>query len=315
MKAVNPKNLAAIFIPLLIVTGGRISAQNESAVAEAPMVPTPAPALPQPPGESVSVPALGPRRLMGWNLGDRYAPAGCVLVIPNTKIQTEDLLATIEDLTIMSRVFDKKLAHERMIPATSRLFARGDDALFQRFFSQHNRSTEAIYLQGYGAMFFINVDFPLWTPVETPEQETSQDVDKVWEEAKIDVYNLEKDSGRGRTQEEEKYDAEQVAELKETLIKALKHAANIRCMKSQEWLNIIVKGKSPGDVIKAVVNAPSGRSSGLSRYDALAFVSKATTTGDSTFLSIRAKKQDIDAFVEGTLDYEQFRRRAEVLTY
>jgi hypothetical protein len=252
---------------------------------------------------------------MGWNLGDRYAPAGSVLVIPNTEIQAEDLLATIEDMTVMSRVFDKKLVDEHFMTAPSRFFVGADDALFQRFFSEHHQSTEAIYLQGYGAMFFINLDFPLWTPVDTPEQETPEDVDKVWEEAKIDVYNLEKDSGRGGKQEEEKYDAEQVAELKETVIKALKHAANIRCMKSQEWLTIIVKGKSPGDVIKAVVNAPSRSSSGLNRYDALKIVSKGGAAGDSTFLSIRAKKLDIDAFAKGELGYEQFRQRAEVLAY
>ncbi len=35
----------------------------------------------------------------------------------------------------------------------------------------------------------------------------------------------------------------------------------------------------------------------------------------STVLTIRAKKSDIDAFVKGNLDLEQFQKKVEIFTY
>lgn len=312
MKPTHRKTFTAVFVLLLMVTAYPVYAQGESSIPEAPTAPSPVVSPPQQSSSvSVSLPTIR-SRARAWNVPDRYGPTGCVLVVPNKEIETEALLASMTDMTVMSRVFDKKLAAEHLIPPTSRLLGRTYDT-FQPFCSPHQQGTGAIYLQGYAAMFFVNVDFPLWTPVESPEKETAEGVDKLWEDTITEMYYP--DQVNKRDKDEQQYDAEQVQELKETLIRTLKHAANIRCMESQEWLTVVVKGKSSGDVTKGSVSTRGGKQDDFWRYDALQFLSKASAAADSTFLSIRAKKQDIDAFAEGTLDYEQFRRHTEVLTY
>lgn len=313
MKPTHRKTFTAMFVSLLMVTAYPVYAQGESSIPEAPTAPTPVVSPPQQSSSvSVSLPAIR-SRARAWNVRDRYGPTGCVLVVPNKEIETEALLASMTDMTVMSRVFDKKLATEHLIPPTSRLLARTYDP-FQPFCSPHQQGTGAIYLQGYAAMFFVNIDFPLWTPVESPEKETAEGVDKLWEDTITEMYYPDQVNRRHKA-EPERYDPQKVQELKETLIRTLKHAANIRCMESQEWLTVVVKGKSSGDVVKGSVSTRRGKQDDFWRYDALQFLSKASAAADSTFLSIRAKKLDIDAFARGELAYEQFRQRTEVLIY
>jgi hypothetical protein len=102
---------------------------------------------------------------------------------------------------------------------------------------------------------------------------------------------------------EEGGDAEKVEYLKRTLVKALKHAANIRGLRKQEWVTLVVRGWQPAVVIKKTVIKG--------------------TTGSSTtheqpprkVLIIRAKKSDVDVFSKGDLDFDEFRQRTQVFKY
>jgi len=242
---------------------------------------------------------------------------GKVLVIPTAEIMPQDVGTMMEDMTVMCRIFDKKLAQSQP------LRVRFSSNLGWTFFSQDSRSTGAIYVQGYGTLFLTKVDFLLSPPPEAPvEKETKEeDVDPVWEQMKQEMYTPEEDRRRRPDRPEEKYDAEKVENLKTTLIKALKHAANIRGLKSDESVILTVIGKasqSAGVTIQAI----GGTDEILveDKRNKIVSIVKAPSLSDigfssPTVLVISAKKSDIDAFAKGQYDFDQFRQRTQLLLY
>ncbi len=241
-----------------------------------------------------------------------HSGGGAVLVVPAAELEPEDLAEITEDMTVMSRIFDNKLSQARL--TTGRVGWYVED--YNPFFWRDSGTTEALYLEGYAALFLIKVNFPLSpTPEAKEEKETQEeeDIDPLWKETKQEIYAPEEAGRRRRTDRpEEKYDAEKVEELKETLIKALKHAANIRGLKPDESVILTVTGKAgqSGPFVTGVYK------SGDSKY--------ITTTGSAgagsgslspTVLTIRAKKSDIDDFAEGKLSFEKFTEKTQLLSY
>ncbi len=244
---------------------------------------------------------------------------GAVLVIPAAQMKVEDLAAITEDMTVMSRIFDTKLSQAHLTTGRGGWFVGLDP-----FFGRDSRTTEAIYLEGYGALFLMKVNVLLSPPPETQqEKETKEeDIDPLWAETRRQMYEPEKVSRTRRTDRpEEKYDAEKVEDLKETLIKTLKHAANIRALKPDESVILTVIGKagqSAGVTIKAINTR--GEYLILDKDKRTTSIVKAPSLSDigfssPTVLTIRAKKSDIDAFAKGQLDFDQFRQKTQLLSY
>jgi hypothetical protein len=160
-----------------------------------------------------------------------------VLVVPDEQVKPEDLAAITEDMQIMSHILDERFKETRRV--------QGVFTDFGDFFGRDNRQTEAIYLQGYGVLFSMEVNFtfspaPKPQPVQTAEP--NEQVDSTWEKAKQQVFSPgESRSGRGSGSTEES-DSQMVEELKRDLITTLKHAANIRCVQPDEWIILTVIG-------------------------------------------------------------------------
>jgi hypothetical protein len=253
----------------------------------------------------------------------QHSSGGAVLVIPTAEMKIDDLAMITEDMTVMSRIFDKKLSQARL--TTGGAWPIGSDLmLFGR--SRSSGAIEAIYLEGYGALFLIKVNVLLSPPPETQqEKETEEeDTDPLWTETIQEMYAPQKVSTRRRRGErpEEKYDAEKVEDLKETLIKTLKHAANIRNLKPDESVILTVIGKAGQSATFA--NGRLYREPGSSYIlsDALlvsgktVFSNRAGTGFSSpAVLTIRAKKSDIDAFAKGQLSFDQFTQKTLLLSY
>ena len=234
---------------------------------------------------------------------------GGILVIPTAQMKMENLAVITEDMSIMSRIFDKQLGQLNEPAARGGLY--GD---FNPFFGRGNRTTEAIYLEGYGALFLMNVNIPLSAPPEVQQEEKAQeeDTDPVWSQMKREMYAPQEVERRRRTEQpEEKYDAEKVETLKTNLIKTLKHAANIRGLKSEQLVILTVIGDGYRSASTITQSYTYGRSTGSSRI----VQTLPEVEADSivpTVLTICAKKSDIDAFAKGELDYDQFRQRIDI---
>ncbi len=262
-----------------------------------------------------------------------------VLVIPDTEIKTEELAAITQDLQVMAHIFHKIFTGPRLI-----------DGLFEDygdFFGRGSRATEAVYLQGYGVLFLMEVNIPLSSPPKAKEQEKDENAtkaDSVWKQAQQEIFQPSVYRNKRVLNSAEIYDAEKVEELKSRLIKALKHAANMKNLEPDELIILTVIGKGPsysGDLYGGGGYGGGmggygggGYSSGLSEYEGVGaanagrsysrtrgrYSTTRSTRGgtgsvSSTVLTIRAKKSDIDAFAKGDLDYDKFREKAQILTY
>jgi len=270
--------------------------------------------------------------------------AQTILVIPVDQIKPEDLAAITEDVGIMCRIFDKKLRQEYGLNTSLKWDPFGRSA-----------GPEAIYLEGYGVLFLLQVDFPLAPPSEIQEQEPNEQGDVTWEETKRELYSQQEDVGYDQESRivisrlvgapTREYDAEKVEQLKDLIIKSLKHAANIRNLKPDESVIITIRGCAPVDVILETVEtrpssaAPQTSTSGFStaspRSDASQRGTSRTATtanrkhadvlqtllrtkdvsGGSTIMTIRAKKADIDIFAKGQANFDQFQQRVRINTY
>ena len=246
-----------------------------------------------------------------------------VLVIPTAEIKPEDLLTIMEDMNVMSRIFDKQLAKAHLIksPDYSWVYSRGPDRTARSWWlpnlhsRQNGRATETIYLEGFGAIFLMGVDFPLAPPPEVEEKETEEPTDRIWAETKQEIYMPEDAKRRRRDRPtEEEYDAEKVEKLKRTLTNALKHASNIRALKSEDWVILTVTGSGQPAGITTTADARTGQ---VVVHDQT-FV-HTHLPGDigfpmPTLLTICAKKSDIDSFSKGELDFDDFRQRTKIFT-
>jgi hypothetical protein len=158
-----------------------------------------------------------------------------ILVIPAEDIKPEELAGTVEDLYVFSYILDDKFKEPRMIQGVFRDF--GD------FFGRDNRETEAVYMQGYGAVFMMEVDYTFTPASKTQEQtgdETAEDIDPTWQQTRERIFSP---GGRriNRTQAGPD-EGRMVEELKTELIRTLKHATNIRNLMPDEWVILSVTG-------------------------------------------------------------------------
>src|SRR6516162_5173523 len=97
-----------------------------------------------------------------------------------------------------------------------------------------------LYLDGYGALFMVNVGFPLVPPAaKTSEEKPSGD--SAWEEAKQELYGPGPGMRPGLPPGEE-FSAEKVGKLKASLLEALKNASNIRGIRPDESVTVCVLG-------------------------------------------------------------------------
>jgi hypothetical protein len=234
---------------------------------------------------------------------------GGVLVIPSAEMEVENLAAITEDMSVMSRIFGKQLDQSNMPGARWRPLIGVNP-----FLGHVNRTAEAIYLEGYGALFLLNVNMPLSAPPEAQQQKekSEEDTDPVWSQMRREMYEPE-EAGRSRSADrpEEKYDAEKVETLKTNLIKTLKHATNIQALKPEQLVILTVIGDRHGSTATVTQSFSYGRSTGSRRIIQTA-PGDETDSSLPTVLTICAKKSDIDAFAKGELDYDQFRQRTGI---
>lgn len=280
--------------------------------------------------------AMRPRTVLPGGVGE-------VLVIPTTEVAPERFAEVTEDMGVMLHILRDKLSEPRMIMGVWNDY--GD------FFSGGGR--EAFYLQGYGALFVMEVDFPLSfaAPQTDPTEAQEQTVDPVWQRARQRLYAP---TGRrrgsdplGRSPETDRGSFEQ---FKDDLLRTLKHAANIRHLDPNEKVILTIIGQMQGGLPGSGFSGGGsfsdggggwGFEGGSWTYSGGSFgYEGGRTYGDSgaysrgsgrsaygarrgplgppaasTVLTFQATKADVDAFAAGTLDFEQFRQRVKTFTY
>ena len=188
-------------------------------------------------------------RRTGRSLGYRptIAPTADrkVLVVPAAEVKAQDLAEIMEDMQVMSHILDERFKETRRV--------QGAFTDFGDFFGRDNRKTEAIYLQGYGVLFSMEVNFAFSPPPKPQGQEaeqTAERVDSTWQRARRQVFSPGDPRGSRGSGSAEEYNSQMVEELKRDLITTLKHAANVRGVQPDELviLTVIGGGRQSGGV-------------------------------------------------------------------
>lgn len=171
-----------------------------------------------------------------WGLNTRLPGGGKPVVIRSSDMDPKEEGNLEQDLAVMAHLFDKVLEG---LPGESRPYtAMGIDV----FSTPGSSPMRSFYLEGYGAVFMLNVGFPLLPPPpKAGAKEAEPEADSAWEEAKQELYGPRPAAGllAGPTEE---FSEEKVKALKGKLLEALKSASNIRQMKAEDFVTLCVYG-------------------------------------------------------------------------
>lgn len=237
--------------------------------------------------------------LLGGMYGEGVLPGNQrkVFVIPSTETKKEDYPGIERDMHIMSHILDQILKKPQMIGG---VFTVMDD-----FFGRDSRVTEVIYLEGYGAIFFMEVSLLLTGSSESPEtkdqKQASEHTDAIWKRAELELYSPRDMRNNRENRSEQTYDVEKVEVLKKDLIEGLKHAANIRSLKSDDVVILTVIGRS-GEPVRNSRRREWTYQGGKWRWAG----SSTPSLVPAASITIRAKKAVIDAFSKGEMDLDAF---------
>jgi hypothetical protein len=266
-----------------------------------------------------------------------------VVVVPTIEVKDEEFEALTEDIRVMSHILQKEFQEPQTAP--------GVFVDYGGFFGGPDRTIEALYIQGYGALFFIEVEFPLVMPPQPPQQQAekpTEHVDPIWRQAQDEIMSAQDPTAGLRPQPQR--EQRTADELKSNLIKALKHASNIRHLKPEESviLTIISNGINNrtttgtygpytyyegnygmggfGGGYRGGYTDGGGYGGGGYTGGGVTFgtggrpfgpysSSRSSSVTEQTTMTICAKKSDIDAFAKDKLDFEAFRKLAKIFTY
>ena len=250
-------------------------------------------------------------------IGEPFLPAQSqetVLVIPTPDLPAESIADLTEDLAVMCRIFDKSLAPTRATTG----FAYGNRGdVFRYSFGQQAQGTQGLYLDGYGALFFVHVDYPL---VPTEPQEASQakakdSADAVWS-ATVKEMSGQPGEDQQAARSAQTYDPQKVENLKKAAMNTLAHASNIRMRRPQDVVTLVVDAL---DDSRASSNRRYG-TAGRSTSAAAPMPSGATRSASTVrnpagaLLVMRVTKADVDAFAKGQLTVVQFTEKVQTIS-
>jgi len=259
-------------------------------------------------------------------IGDPFLPEQAqenVLVVPTPDLPVENQAELTEDLSIMCRIFDKS------VPAAGNniSFWYGDRAdAFRYVLAQQGRGTQGLYLDGYGALFFLRVDYPL-APTqmqEAAQAKPNEPVDSVWSQTvrEMSGQSAEEPQANRNTPV---YDAQKVENLKKTLVKTLAHASNIRLRRPHDAITLVVgaldEAKAPVYALDEAKAPVYGRSRSTSTTRPMVVRPGATVGGAQpgarhpapALMILRVTKADVDAFARKQMMLGEFTQKVQIL--
>jgi hypothetical protein len=157
-----------------------------------------------------------------------------------------------------------------------------------------SRPVHGMYLEGYGAIFIVRVNFPLVGAPEPPQPKQEKPADTEWEAARERLYGQGADPRAITFARGSDYSAERVNVMEVELVRSLRNAAHVH-VAADEFVVISVEG----------AREPSGVE--VAKGEG-AVVTWTGATRPKTFLALRAKKADIDALAAGQIALEDFKK-------
>lgn len=252
------------------------------------------------------------------NLGESYLQGGGPnvfrsLVLPAGD-EPRDSVAIKEELAIMGRLIEKSLQPESERKSNPFRLEFGGIHLGGR------NDLDALYLEGYGVVFFIEVDYPL-APAPAREEkptETRPAKDDAWEQARREVRG-EPDPDEEIpgiaifTSEARPFDAARVDALKERMIEALQQARNLKCLRDSETVTLVISGVAPREAsarrTRSSVAGPGAP--GTQVYVVGGAVGGGGDVG--SVMTLKVGRPDLEALGAGRLKTDDFGSKVKVV--
>jgi hypothetical protein len=238
-----------------------------------------------------------------WTIHGAGRNGGRTVVVRTSESDPKEQAELEEDLGVMSHILEKvateKKSNQPFRPMGINVFYTPGASPLRNF-----------YLDGYGALFLLNVGFPL-LPAPTGEVEKEKsETSSTWDEARQELYGQPKRTTTF-TMTGEPYDEDRVNRLRDSLVDALRNASNIRGLKPDDWLTVCVFGSAGQPRVRAVERrgkAGEVRTETITSEPGNALLRQ-------SMMTIRVRKSDADALARGNLSLEAFHKRAHVVTY
>jgi hypothetical protein len=232
------------------------------------------------------------------------------LVIFSSDAEPKKSAEISEDLAVMSKIVEDSFPEEVLRDPMRKV-------LGIHIGMQEGQNSRNFYLEDYGVVFFQTVTLPL-LPAEKPEakkEKKSEPEDSTWEEARQELFGRKRAPGstvkvRGVRQLE--YDGGKVEKLKESLIGSLRNATNIRHLKPQESVTIVIS--SPTGSVPNEEGEEDHLELRVGDGETFLFNS-GPIEGERATMVIRAKKSDIDEFARKKQDVNDFKKKVSVNLY
>ena len=250
------------------------------------------------------------------------------VIVTSRPLETKELAAAEEDLGIMTRLLEKEL---------ERVGGPGGqpDALGIALTQLNGRGPSAMLLEGYGAVFTLPTRLAL-SPTGQPRPAGTASTpppNSPWEQTRREMFGepgrlpgppngpgarpgggFEMPMGFGPAE----FDPKRVEDLKKGVLESLRHAANIRALKGDDFITVVVQSQ-----------AGAGPASGGEFFSETRTMTSTSVNGEPPrvethvsrdggpvgngrpgTLSVRAKKVDCEDFAKGKLTLDQFAKKA-----
>ena len=238
-----------------------------------------------------------------------------VLVVPTSDLPPASVADLTQDLTVMCRLFAKSVPFTTTGKAPIRP-ARNNDVFYGLVLGPMTRGAQALYLDGYGALFFLHVDYPLvpTEPQEPAQPKTAESTDTVWTRTVQELTGQPGDEQQ-TARNTPTYDARRVEELRQALIKTLVHCANIR-LRPLDLVTLVVgdldDNRRPNFKLWPALRSGLA-TTGSSAAAPASPAQPATRPPTAALLILRVAKADVDAFAKTQLTLDQFTQKVQVL--
>ena len=247
-------------------------------------------------------------RIGGGAAGD---PTDRILIVPSARTTAQDRTAIQEDLTVMDRIVGKRMEQAQLVRTSFDVFV-GNGWRFG------GNDHQILYLADYGAVLIRQVDFPLSSPTEVNEPTpTETDQDPVWAQARQEVFEPDSVTVSVTEQKAVAYDADKVERLKDTLVKSLRHAANIRALRPEDRIVFVVKAPPQGTqhVIRTLYGNEGRRSPALVGGVIGVPAGPAEPADQASTLVVEARKADVDRLAGNQETFDEFKQKVHVTLY
>lgn len=232
------------------------------------------------------------------DLGTPKEPSTSVQLIPANPAAPEVFGQLTEDLQVMSMILlDQILPPATEAPNYLSFGSHFSMGLWGRRFVP---DCQAAWLDGYGVIFTLEVDFPL-VPIDQQEkiepENPAEKTDEVWQRNKDRLRGLDQPDADNDTEDVIVFDPDRVQQLREKLTEALKHAANIRNLSAKDRIIVVISSVIDGQPLSVPANED------------------AAVSVPTSVMTLQAAKPDIDAFATGKMDSDTFTQKVAVVIY